>query len=211
MSESELTGAGINVGSIINQDNVDIGGYKSGMTYCAFGSVSDDNYQKFLENNKIDPRLSSVNGIKRIYSDLITKEGTGLDGMPAQQDMLLRAASAILDHADRLAIQVEGYDPTSGYGYGYTTRLYLMTDGRPKEIEKYDTGGVLFADRLSEEMAICPQLRIVQFLNDALADEVSRIKDMKDRGIEVTNLDRDGKLYTLLNALDNTNNNGNGW
>lgn len=199
VSESELVGSGIPVGS--GENKVDIGGYDSGIIKPTFGGETNMWYPKMLENSGISSVYASIPATMKHISDIINASDNKLSDMPDQKMWLLNAAQEILENSGKLAVQVAGYDPKTSYGYGFETRLYIMENGIPKEIDSFDTPNVWFADSISKELAMCPQKKIVDFVNAALSEEIKDMINEKEGGTMPQSLNRNGKLMKLLNAV----------
>lgn len=199
VSESELVGSGISVGS--GENKVDIGGYDSGIIKPTFGGETNMWYPKMLENSGISSIYASIPATMKHISDIINASDNKLSDMPDQKIWLLNAAQEILENSGKLAVQVAGYDPKTSYGYGFETRLYIMENGIPKEIGSFDTPNVWFADSISKELAMCPQKKIVDFVNAALSEEIQDMINEKEGGTMPQSLNRNGKLMKLLNAV----------
>lgn len=199
VSESELMGAKIPIGSAENK--VDIGGYDSGIIKPTFGGETNMWYPKMLENSGISSVYASMPATMKHISDIINASDNKLSDMPDQKIWLLNAAQEILENSGKLAVQVAGYDPKTSYGYGFETRLYIMENGIPKEIDSFDTPNVWFADSISKELAMCPQKKIVDFVNAALSEEIKDMINEKEGGTMPQSLNRNGKLMKLLNAV----------
>lgn len=199
VSESELVGSGIPVGS--GENKVDIGGYDSGIIKPTFGGETNMWYPKMLENSGISSVYASIPATMKHISDIINAFDNKLSDMPDQKIWLLNAAQEILENSGKLAVQVAGYDPKTSYGYGFETRLYIMENGIPKEIDSFDTPNVWFADSISKELAMCPQKKIVDFVNAALSEEIQDMINEKEGGTMPQSLNRNGKLMKLLNAV----------
>ena len=198
----------------MNEQNQPIGFYKSGIIKVSFADPNNKDYVDLLESNNISGVYASKPDLKNHLSGIIVSRLSNnlslitdfmqdpqlADKSKAQIETLVNAVSTIINNAEKLGIDINGFDTQTKNTYGFDTTVYKLNssnpNARPEEVLSVRTKNVFFADSVDRELMIAPQYRLSLILEDAL---VAAINNMTETG--ATSLDESMDLTKILKAV----------